>query len=79
LVLAVTDLVIFCCVIICVGYYNCDEPCKCSCLNLEFKIKKEGSYNYDYKRGRASAALNLIGTTLVKAPASSQKSSDIFN
>jgi hypothetical protein len=27
----------------------CDEPCKCSCLDLEFKIKKEASYNYEYK------------------------------
>jgi hypothetical protein len=30
---------------------SCDEPCKRSCLNLEFKIKKEGSYNYEYKKG----------------------------
>ena len=28
----------------------CDEPCKCSRLNLEFKVKKEGSYNYNYKK-----------------------------
>jgi hypothetical protein len=38
--------------------------------NLEFKVKKKDSYKLQsYKNGRASAALNLIRTTLVKAPA----------
>jgi hypothetical protein len=41
--------------------------------NLEFIVKKEDSYNYGATKGvMASAALNLIGSKLVKAPASSQ-------
>jgi hypothetical protein len=38
--------------------------------NLEFKVRKKDSYKLQsYKRCQASAALNLIRTTLVKAPA----------
>jgi hypothetical protein len=42
----------------------CDEPCKCSCLNLEFKIKKEGSYHYNYKKGlRPQLRYTQLGRT----------------
>ena len=41
--------------------------------NLEFKVKKEGSYSYRATKGvTASTTLNPIGTKLARAPASSQ-------
>jgi hypothetical protein len=42
-------------------------------INLEFKVKKEDSYNYRATKGVVvSAALNLIRTKLAKALALSQ-------
>jgi hypothetical protein len=32
-------------------YEKCYEPSADVVDNLEFKIKKEGSYNYEYKKG----------------------------